>query len=333
MHLPAFDYIRPRSDKELCQILSDHGMETLVVAGGTDLFPRMKKGVTNRRILVDLKGIRGLQGVAEKGGEVLLGATLTLTALEKSTEMRKDMFALSQSAGRVGVTQLRNMGTIGGNLCQETRCWYYSQGPFWRRVNPPCFKRDGDRCYVVKGGDRCHAMFCGDMAPALIASGASLILKSREGERKLLVEDFYTGDGKEPLNLNPGEFLSRVVIQKDPSRKEVYLKLTARQTAGFPGVGVAASLHRVDGYCRDLKIAVTSVGPKPIRLKETERSLEGKRIESPVLEEVARFAYEEVHPVAFMGVGAAYRKKMVGVMVKRALELLSNIEGGKTPTT
>jgi CO/xanthine dehydrogenase FAD-binding subunit len=166
-------------------------------------------------------------------------------------------------------------------------------------------------------------MFCGDIAPALIASGASVILKSKEGERRLPVEDFYTGDGKEPLNLGPGEFLSHVVVQKDPSRKEVYLKLTARQTGGFSVVGVAASLHRVDGYCHDPKIAVTSVCPKPIRLKEAERSLEGKRFENPALEDAARFAYEEVHPVAFMGVGAAYRRKMVGVMVKKALGLLS----------
>jgi CO/xanthine dehydrogenase FAD-binding subunit len=152
-----------------------------------------------------------------------------------------------------------------------------------------------------------------------------MILKSKEGERRLLVEDFYTGDGKEPLNLNPGEFLSHVVIQKDPLRKEIYLKLTARQTGGFPVVGVAVSFHRVDGHCHDQRIAVTSVCPKPIRLKEAERSLEGKRLENPALEDAARFAYEEVHPVAFMGVGAAYRKRMVGVMVKKALGLLSEL--------
>jgi CO/xanthine dehydrogenase FAD-binding subunit len=165
-------------------------------------------------------------------------------------------------------------------------------------------------------------MFCGDVAPALIASGASVILKSKEGNRRLPVEDFYTGDGKEPFNLRPGEFLSHVVIRKTLP-KGVYLKLTARQTGGFSVVGVAASLHRVDGYCHDPKIAVTSVCPKPIRLKEAERSLEGKRIENAALEDAARIAFEEVHPVAFMGVGAAYRKRMAGVMVKKALGLLS----------
>lgn len=323
MRLPPFDYIRPRSEKELCEVLSDRSPETVIVAGGTELFPRMKKGVTKGSLLVDLKGIKTLQGIEEKDGEFILGATLRLSALEKSGRMGEDLIVLRDSAGRVGVTQLRNAATIGGNLCQETRCWYFNQGAFWRSAIPPCFKREGDRCYIVKGGNRCHAMFCGDLAPALIASGASVILKGKGGERRIPVEDFYTGDGKKPLGLKPGEFLSHAVAQKDPLRRGIYMKLTTRQTGGFPVVGLAVSFQRVDGTCHSPRIAVTSICPKPIRLKETERSLEGKSLDRSMLEDAARFAYEEVQPVALMGIGATYRRKMVGVMVKKALGQLS----------
>ena len=149
------------------------------------------------------------------------------------------------------------------------------------------------------------------------------MIKNEGGERKVPVEDFYTGDGKKPLDLKPGEFLSHAVVQKDALRKGVYLKLTMRQTGGFPVVGVAVSFHGMEGTCHNPKIAVTSICPRPIRLKEAERSLEGKGIDNSVLEDAARLAYEEVHPVAFMGIGATYRRKMVGVMVKKALGLLS----------
>jgi CO/xanthine dehydrogenase FAD-binding subunit len=166
-------------------------------------------------------------------------------------------------------------------------------------------------------------MFCGDIAPALICLNGSAILKNKEGERTLPLDDLYTGNGGEPLDIQSGEFLSHVALPENPLTEGVYLKLTMRQTGGFPIVGLAAAIQRSDGICRKSRIAVTSIEPRPIRLKKVERLLEGKELKRPLLEEVTKIASEEVHPFTAMGIGAAYRRRMVGVMMRKALETLS----------
>ena len=244
MRLPKADYCAPVSLREACSILADHGEEAKLLGGGTDLLVACKLKNVKPALFVSLSSISELKGIHVNEGEYLkIGAMTSLHDIRCDSSTRDYFPALSEAAALVGTTQLQYMGTIGGNLCLNTRCIYYNQSESWRRSRDACFKMGGHICHVVPKGKKCHAVFSGDTVPALIALDAEVKLASNTGERLVPVSELYTGDGKDPLALKPGDLVSEIRLpMPTKSRSSTYLKYRLRDAIDFPMVGVAVRI-------------------------------------------------------------------------------------------
>lgn len=322
MRLPKFDYLKPRTVDEACSLLSEHKGEANVIAGSTALLTYIKHRLLTPKYVIGLKGIPGLDYINYDGkGGLKIGALTTLHALNTSPLIRERYHILSQAAAQVGVPPLRYMGTLGGNLCLDTRCLYYNQSYSWRRVRPLCFKAGGELCHVVRGGERCYAVYQGDLAPALIGLGAKVRLVRTSGERIIPLNEFFTGRGESPNILEPDEILTEVQIPPPPEQScGAYHKLRIRRAMDFPLAGVAVVLAMDGKICREAKIILNAVSSAPFEVREAEEMLRGKRIGDGVIEEVAEEIFKRARPVANLSIDADYRRKMVRVLFKRAVK-------------
>jgi 4-hydroxybenzoyl-CoA reductase beta subunit len=319
MRLPKFEHLQPESLEEGLDLLSEHGEEAKVIAGGTDLLVSMKQRLLTPQYLLNVKGL-GLDFIEEGKEGLRIGALTRLADIVKSPLVRGKFPVLAQAAGDVSAPPLQNMGTLGGNLCQNTRCFFYNQSQFWRQARPLCFKTGGEMCHVVKGGDHCYSVYQGDLAPVLIALEARVKLVQKGSERVIPLLDLYTGRGEEPMALERGEILTEVEIPASAgSWGGDYQKLRYRGAMDFPLVGVAAVLHRDGGSCGQAKVVLTAVASAPVVVEEASELLEGKKPDEEVLARAAEAAYEMAHPVANVGSTPRYRRKMVRAMVQRAM--------------
>ena len=323
MRLPGFDHFVPKTVGEACDLLREHRGKAKVIAGGTDLLVRMKQKLLTHSSVVDLKGISELEHISgEQGGGLRIGALSRLRSIEGSSLIKDKFSLLAQAAGRVATLQIRNMATVGGNLCLDSRCWYYNQSHFWRRSRPSCYKRGGDLCHVVKGGDRCYALYQADTASVLMALGARVKVVSSEGERVIALKDFFTGEGKSVSVLQPHEILTEIQVPFLPSHSGgVYLKDSARDVIDFPilGVAVVLTLESDNGLCGEAKIVLGAVSSAPVEVGEAEEVLKEKKITEGLIEEAAKVASKEVRPFTQMGIPASYKRRMVQVFTKQAL--------------
>jgi 4-hydroxybenzoyl-CoA reductase subunit beta len=321
MQLPSFEHLQPRSLGEALELLAAHGQQARPIAGGTELLLSMKQGLLAPAYLVDLKEIPGVDSVVEDKEGLRIGGLTKLSALIRSPVVQERFPLLAQAASAVAAAPLQEMGTVSGNLCQNTRCFYYNQSRSWRQVRGPCFKTGGDSCHVVRGGKRCFATYQGDLAPALIALGATITLAREGGERTLPLAELYTGKGKRPLALETGEVLAevRVPASVDGARAD-YQKLRLRGAMDYPLVGVAAALRK-DGsdVCAWARVVLTGISTGPLVVPEASELLEGRRVDEASVSQVADAAYELARPVNNVGSEAAYRRKMVRVLTRRAL--------------
>jgi 4-hydroxybenzoyl-CoA reductase beta subunit len=331
MHLPKFEHLEPESLEEALDLLSEHREEAEVIAGGTDLLVSMKQRLLTPRYLLNLKGL-GLDFVEEGKEGLKIGALTRLTTLIKSPIVQEKFPVLAQAASYVSAPPLQNMGTLGGNLCLNTRCFFYNQSQFWRQARPLCFKTGGEMCHVVKGGDHCYSVYQGDLAPVLIALDARVKLAKRGGERVIPLLDLYTGRGEEPIALEAGEILTEVEIPGPaPDLKSGgsslttaswggdYQKLRYRGAMDFPLVGVAAVLNWNGEGCTRAKVVLTAVASAPVMAEEASKLLERQKLDEEAIARAAEAAYEVAHPVANIGSIPLYRRKMVRVMTKRAI--------------
>jgi len=332
MRLPKFEHLQPESLEEALDLLSEHGEEAKAIAGGTDLLVSMKQRLLTPKYLLNLKGLAELDFIEEGKEGLRLGALTRLTTLIKSPRVQERFPVLAQATSYVAAPPLRNMGTLGGNLCLNTRCFFYNQSQFWRQARPLCFKTGGEMCHVVKGGDHCYSVYQGDLAPVLIALEARVKLVKKGGERVIPLLDLYTGKGEGPITLEVGEILTEVEIP-DPapdlqsgesslttaSWGGDYQKLRYRGAMDFPLVGVAAVLHRNGEGCAGAKVVLTAVASAPVVVEEASRLLEGQKSDEEAIARAAEAAYEVAHPVANVGSTPLYRRKMVRVMTKRAI--------------
>jgi 4-hydroxybenzoyl-CoA reductase subunit beta len=320
MRLPKFEHLQPESLEEALDFLSEHGEEARVIAGGTDLLVSMKHRLLTPKYLLNLKGLAELDFI-EDGKEGLRIAALTrLTTLIKSPLVQQKFPVLAQAASYVAAPPLQNMGTLGGNLCLNTRCFFYNQSQFWRQARPLCFKTGGEMCHVVKGGNRCHSVYQGDLAPVLIALEARAKLVKKGGGRVIPLLDLYTGQGEEPIALEAGEILTEVEIPAPAaSWTGNYQKLRYRGAMDFPLVGVAAVLNWNSGSCARARVVLTAVASAPVVVEEASKLLEGQEPDEEAISKASEAAYEVAHPVANIGSTPLYRRKMVRVMTKRAI--------------
>ena len=324
MSLPPFQLLRPRSLDEAVAQLAARGPDAMLVAGGTDVVPNLRAGLFTPRAVVDLKGLRDLRGIrfdAARGLE--LGALTTLTAVAESPVIRAHYPVLAEAAATVASPVLRNMGTLGGNLCLETRCLWYNQSYVWRKALGFCLKKDGAICHVAPGGQRCWAVWSGDTAAALLALDAEIEITSPRGARRLPLTEFYKDDGMDRLRLAHDEILSRVFVPaRTAGYRGTYQKLRIRGSIDYPLAGVAVAMKLEDGVCRDARLGLTAVNPAPMLVTEVNELLRGQRYSPEVVEAAAQAVIRTGKPLKTSVSTPEYRREMLRVFTRRALTRL-----------
>src|SRR4030043_1945831 len=327
MRLPKFQYIAPRQVKKAISLQKKSGK---FLAGGTDLFVAMKGRISCPELLIDLNRISELKGIEWcKKKRLRVGALSTLTQLKENPIVQKHFPVLSQTVPLVSTPSLQNMGTVGGNLCLETRCYFYNQSVFLKKRWEPCFKIGGKTCHVVRGGDSCYAVYSGDMASPLIALGAKVKVIGGHPANEIALQRFFSGSGIKPNILKFNEILSEVLIPTPPEHSGFsYQKLRLRDTMDFPLLGVSVFLHLEgrDARCRDARLGLGAVGSSPLVVEEAAQVMYGKEINPKLIEEVSQIAWKAAHPVANTASSPKYRREMVRVFTRNAIqEALNNI--------
>ncbi len=324
MSLPPFLLLRPHALDDALAQLATHGEQAMVVAGGTDVVPNLRAGLFSPSVLVDLKGLSDLRGISfdpAKGLEI--GALTTITEIAESPLVRRHYRVLAEAAATVASPVLRNMGTLGGNLCLETRCLWYNQSYFWRQSCGFCLKKDGTVCHVAPGGQFCWAVWSGDTAPALLTLQAELEVASPGGTRRLPVAEFYKNDGMDRVRLGRDEILSRVFIPaRTAGYSGSYSKLRIRQSIDYPLAGVAVAMKVEGGVCREVRLALTAVNPAPRLVPEVTTLLSGQAYSAGLLEEAARAVIRTGKPLKTSVSTPEYRREMLRVYTRRALARL-----------
>ncbi len=326
LRLPPFTYLAPKSLAEAVTMLADHGPEAMVVAGGTDLFPNLKRRQFDASVLVGLRGLGELEGVrgdAARGFTV--GAGTTLTHLSEHAVIREQFPALATAAGLVSTPQLRNMGTIGGNVCLDTRCNYYNQSYEWRRAIGFCMKRDGDICLVAPGSPKCWAVSSSDCAPVLWSLSARVRLVGPKGERVIPIQALYQDDGIDYLSKARDEILAEILLPPPDGLRSVYLKLRRRGSFDFPVLGAAVALRMDNGTVKDARIVLGAVASQPREAADAARLLHGQPLAPELIEKVADRAATPAKPLDNTDLVYSYRKKMTRVFVSRALRTLAGL--------
>src|SRR5262245_2844871 len=265
LRLPWFEHRAPRSVAEAAQILAGEGPRAMLIAVGTDLLPNMKRRHQSPAVLVSLKNIPEM-----KRNGAVFGAGLTLTEIATS---ERTPTALRHAAIQVATPHLRNMGTLGGNLCLDTRCTYYNQTYEWRKAIDFCLKVDGKTCWVATASKRCVAVSSTDTAPALIALQAKVKLVGAKGEREIPVEALYQNDGIDYLSRTPDEILTEVIVPA--GWKSTYWKLRRRGSFDFPILGVAAALKLDKDVITEARIALGAVASRPFLVEKASEFLKG----------------------------------------------------------
>jgi 4-hydroxybenzoyl-CoA reductase subunit beta len=324
MRLPPFTYLAPRTVADAARLLGEHGADAMPVAGGTDLFPNMKRRQFEPKVLVGLGGIRELRGVGGSAREGLrLGATTSLTAVSQHPEIARHYAGLAAAAGVVSSPQLRNAGTIGGNVCVDTRCNYYNQSHEWREAIGFCMKKDGDICLVAPGSPRCWAVSSSDTAPILWSLGARVRLVGPAGDRTVPVSALYRDDGIEYLAKRREELLAEILLPPADGWRSAYLKLRRRGSFDFPVLGVAVALRLEGAVVRDARIVLGAVASLPREAGTAGRALVGERLTPDVIARAADAAAGPAKPLDNTDFAHFYRKRMTRVFVARALSALA----------
>ncbi|HXJ84347.1 MAG TPA: FAD binding domain-containing protein [Candidatus Methylomirabilis sp.] len=326
MRLPPFTYLAPVSAGDAVKLMADHGREAMLVAGGTDLYPNMKRRQFEPKVLVGLRAVRelvGVRGDARTG--ITIGAGTTLTATSHHAEIARHYPALATAAGLVSTPQLRNMGTLGGNVCVDTRCNYYNQSYQWRKAVNFCMKKDGEICLVAPGSPRCWAVSSSDTAPVLWSLGATVRLLGPTGERVMPISALYRDDGIEYLTKQPGEVLVDIMLPPADGLRSIYLKLRRRGSFDFPVLGVAVALGMDGETVTGARIVLGAVASLPREAVEAGRLLVGQRLTPALIEETAARAAGPSKPLDNTDLTHPYRKKMTRVFVRRALRGLAGL--------
>jgi len=315
--------MRPRGVDEAVRILSDHGPEAMVIAGGTDVVPNLQMRLFAPRVLVDLKPLRMLSGVdfSERDG-LRIGALTTLTALLSAAIVREKFPVLASAVSTIAGPLQRNMGTVGGNLCLETRCRWYNQSHLWRTALGGCLKKDGTICHVAPGGKFCWAAWSGDSAPALLTLDAEIEITGASGTRRIPLRQFYTNNGMDRIALRRGEILTSIHVPARMARRRgAYRKLRVRDSIDYPLAGVAVSMDvDASGTCRDARVALTAVNPAPVLVAQASEWLAGRKFSEEFIERVAHSAIQTGKPLTTSASTPVYRRDMVRLFTRRALE-------------
>jgi 4-hydroxybenzoyl-CoA reductase subunit beta len=281
----------------------------------------MKQRLFEPEYVLDLRGVTEMRGCQRQpDGSVEIGALTTIRSIERSELLREHYPVLSEAAATVASPVLRNMGTIGGNICLDTRCLWYNQSLTWRKGCGFCIKKDGDLCHVAPGGAKCWAAFSGDTPPALLCLNAEIEIASPNGARRIPLADFYTGLGDSYRKLQPNELVTRVFLPRSSSGyRGVYRKLRVRGSIDYPLAGVAVVLIRCNGHVADARIGITAVNPAPLLVTGVSELLAGKTVDEALAEAAGDLAAKVSKPLTTSALTPGYRREMIRVFTKRAV--------------
>lgn len=334
MRIETFKYLKPHSLNEACAFLAAYGGTAKILAGGTDVLVALKQKRIQPEVVVDIRGLEELSHLAFEADKCLrIGSLVTVDRVAMDEQIQKSFSVVSEAALSIGALQHRTMGTVGGNTCLETRCWFYNQSSSWRKARAVCSKLGGDICHVVnKGGGVCHAVFSADLAAGLVAMDAEVVLTSPGEERVLPLNDFYTGDGIRPHVLRADEIVREIRIAASPyAVKSAYLKKRVRGAIDFAQAGVAVALW-LDKHTSEIKkarIVLGSLGTRPIRVTKAEEMLLNREINEKTLLEIQRLASKAASPVKnVFGATVSYRREIAGTLAGEGIEQLLGLNKG-----
>ena len=334
LRLPRFQLLIPATVADAVLLLREHraaeqdaaktgtpGITVMVVAGGTDLYPNMKRRQFTPQTLIALS--KAVPKHITNGNGVTIGAGATLTAVASDTRIRERYTALAEGALAISTPQLRNMGTLGGNLCLDTRCNWYDQSLFWRMAEGGCMKTDPSVvCRVAPSSPRCLAVASADTVPALLALGASVRVVNAAGERVIALADMYREDGISHLTIGRDDIVTEVLLPTLEGWRSTYLKMRDRGSFDFPIVGLAAAVRLEGGIVREARVAMTAVGSRPLLVDDAASAIIGTRLEDDAIAAAAAAAHKLARPMDNTSGTIAQRKRSVPVYATRALASL-----------
>ena len=319
MRLPKFRYYAPTTVREALRIRAGEGPDAAYVAGGTDLYPNMKRRQQTPKVVIGLSRVRALGRlrVGESGASI--GAAVTLSAIETHRRMRRAYPALAHAIEEISTPPLRNMGTLGGNLLLDTRCNYYDQNYEWRQAIDFCMKKDGVICWVAPGSPKCLAVSSTDTAPALLALGAQISLTSATGTRLISLDDLYRNDGIHYLTKRSEELLTEIRVPKSEGWRTAYRKLRRRGSFDFPVLSVGVAVRLEGERVAEARIVLGAVASAPVRATRAEAILAGSSFDMAAITEAAQAAAQPSKPMDNTDFSFLWRKEMTARWVSQAL--------------
>jgi 4-hydroxybenzoyl-CoA reductase subunit beta len=332
--LPEFALVRARSLDEVISARARHA-DSRLLGGGTDLVVNIRRGIVAPPVLIDINSVAELRAIRADARSLEIGAAVKLAELAAHDEVVRHYPVVAQAAGFIAGPTHRNMGTVGGNLCLDTRCLFYNQSEWWRAANHHCLKTTGDICHVApKSRGVCFATFSGDLAPALLTLNAEVDLVGPAGKRTISLESLYIGyarqdrpitqtegDGKHYLSLRPGEFVTAVRASNTPGLRSAYDKIRIRRSIEYPVTGVAVALRREDDVLADLRVAFTGTNPRPVLLKGT-AELCGGPLDARVVKGLDALVRDQIMSMKTTFTPGHYRRRVAGVLAQRLLAQL-----------
>jgi len=332
--LPDFRVLNPATlDEVLAACAANPG--SMPLGGGTDLVVNIRRGIVAPPVLIDMNHVAELSAIKADANTLEIGASVRLTALAEHPAIIKHYPVLAQAASHIAGPTQRNMGTVGGNLCLDTRCIFYNQSEWWRTANHHCLKTTGTVCHVApKSRGVCFATFSGDLAPALLALGADVDIAGSAGKRSIPLNKLYIGfarqdvpvsetqgDGKFYLSLRPGEIVTAVRAKNTPGLRSAYDKIRIRKSIEYPVAGVAVALRRAGDTLADLRVAFTGTNPRPVLLEGT-AELCGGPLDARVFKGLDALVRDQIMPMKTTFTPGHYRRRVAGVLARRLLTRL-----------
>lgn len=313
--LPEFRLVHPTEARAAVTLHRRHGRSSYI-AGGTDLIVNLRHGLEEPKLLIDLSRIASLKGIAAaEDGWLRIGAGTTLGEIAGDPGITQACPALAAAALSVGGPGHRTAGTLGGNLCLDTRCVFYNQSAWWRAANDYCLKHQGKTCHVAPTGGRCHAAFTGDLAPALLVVGAEVEIEDGTATRRMPLADLYADDGRAHLRLAPGELVMAAWLPPAPP-PSAYEKVRVRGAIDFALAGVAVALRREGPAVSALQVALTGTNPRPLLLDGT-AELIGRPLDEAALARLDKLVQRQVSPMRTTAIASHYRRRAAAALAKR----------------
>jgi 4-hydroxybenzoyl-CoA reductase subunit beta len=328
LRLPRFKYLRPKTAREAARMAADLGPRAMFVAGGTDLFPKLKRRQFDVETLIGLDFLP--REIRNGSNECVVGAGVTLATASTDAHLNKSFSGYAEAAGLVSSPPLRNAGTVGGNLCVDTRCNYYDMTYEWRKAAGFCMKKDGDICLVAPSSSRCWAVSSSDTAPMAIALDGVVSLTGPDGERELPVSALYRDDGMDYMAKQPSEVVTSIGLSADRKTRTAYVKLRRRGSIDFPIAGAAVAVQLDGDEVVGCRIVLSAVASHPLEATAAEEFLKGKRVSADTIRETADIAAKPAKPLDNADLSHFWRKRMVRVVVEQALAEATTRTAGST---